>query len=220
MGAAYGFRKASDLPEIIPVFPLTGALLLPGGRLPLNIFEPRYLNMIDDALGGKRLIGMVQATPGRDAATPGLAPVGCVGRLTSFSETNDGRYLITLTGVCRFGVEQEPSVDTPYRQVLADFERYEHDLRDIDPDIGLDRDAFEQVLRAYFEAQDLAADWESIKSAPGEVLINSLAMICPFSSSEKQALLEAETLADRREALYALLLMGAADAGDDDPTVQ
>ena len=127
------YRRADDLPLVIPVFPLDGALLLPGGQLPLNIFEPRYLNMFDDVMSGERIIGMVQTRPGGDTERPNLAPVGCAGRVTSFAETSDGRYLVTLTGVCRFRVGDELPARSPYRQVRADFTAFEDDLREASP---------------------------------------------------------------------------------------
>jgi Lon protease-like protein len=212
-----GYRKAEDLPQVIPVFPLDGALLLPGGRLPLNIFEPRYLNMVDDAMAGDRIIGMVQTRPGGDRERPGLAPVGCAGRVTSFAETPDGRYLITLTGLCRFQPGNELPVQTPYRQVLAKFEPYESDLAEGDANGLLDHTMFFDVLRSYLEHRGLDIDWEAAKGAPPDALVNSLAMGLPFDNAEKQALLEAYSLADRRDALCALLEIDAAGSDDDEP---
>ena len=212
-----GYRKAEDLPQVIPVFPLDGALLLPGGRLPLNIFEPRYLNMVDDAMAGDRIIGMVQTRAGGDRERPSLAPVGCAGRITSFAETGDGRYLITLTGLCRFQPGDELPVQTPYRQVLARFEPYESDLAPVDADRLLDRTMFFDVLKQYLERRGLDIDWESAKGAPPDALINSLAMGLPFDNAEKQALLEAYSLEDRRDTLCALLEIDAAGVDDDEP---
>ncbi len=212
-----GYRKAADLPQAIPVFPLAGVLLLPGGQLPLNIFEPRYLNMVDDAMAGDRLIGMVQTRHG-DRERPPLAPVGCVGRVTSFAETPDGRYLITLTGLCRFALGDELPVRTPYRQVLARFETYEGDLKEEPPSARLDRPRFLAALARYLDHRGLGIEWESAESAPVDALVNSLAMGLPFDASEKQALLEALTVEDRAETLTAMLEIDAA-GGDDDPTV-
>ena len=216
-----GYRKAADLPKVIPVFPLDGALLLPGGRLPLNIFEPRYLNMVDDAMAGDRMIGMVQ-TRGGDRERPRLAPVGCAGRITSFAETGDGRYLITLTGVCRFKPGKELPVQTPYRQVTADFDLYESDLAEATAGDLLNRTMFFDVLKAYLDRRGLEVDWESAKAAPPDALVNSLAMGLPFDAAEKQALLEAYSIADRRDALIALLEIDSALPDDDDepPSVQ
>jgi Lon protease-like protein len=211
-----GYRKAVDLPLAIPVFPLDGVLLLPGGQLPLNIFEPRYLNMVDDAMAGDRLIGMVQTRPG-ERELPPLAPVGCVGRITSFAETSDGRYLITLTGLCRFELGDELPVRTPYRQVRARFGPYEDDL---DPDAEpppLDRRRFLSALARYLDHRGLGIEWETAEAAPVAALINSLAMGLPFDAAEKQALLEAATLVERAEALTALLEIDAA-GGDDEPS--
>ncbi|HZC15782.1 MAG TPA: LON peptidase substrate-binding domain-containing protein [Caulobacteraceae bacterium] len=210
-------RKAADLPAVIPIFPLDAALLLPHGELPLNIFEPRYLNMVDDALAGERLIGMVQTTSGLGAFGPNLARVGCVGRLTSFSETVDERYLITLTGLCRFTVAEELSVRSPYRQVRADFAPFGGDLRPMADDDGFDRLRFLAALKAYLDRRGLAMeDWESPKSAAAESLVNGLAMVLPFSPSEKQALLEAPSLSERREALIALMEIDAAPGPRED----
>jgi Lon protease-like protein len=211
-----GYRKADDLPKVIPVFPLDGALLLPGGRLPLNIFEPRYLNMIDDAMAGDRMIGMVQTRPGGSAEHPNLAPVGCAGRITSFAETGDGRYIITLTGVCRFQPGDELPLQAPYRQVMARFEPYESDLTELDAEGLLDRTMFFDVLQAYLDKRGLDIDWEAAKAAPPDALINSLAIGLPFEAAEKQALLEAYSLEDRRDTLIALLEIDAAGSGDDD----
>jgi Lon protease-like protein len=215
------YRKADDLPLVIPVFPLDGALLLPGGQLPLNIFEPRYLNMFDDAMSGERVIGMVQTRTGGDPERPKLAPVGCAGRVTSFAETSDGRYLVTLTGVCRFRVGAELPGRGPYRQVRADFTPFEADLREGTEGAtsGGDGEALLGALRRYLDHRGLAIDWSSAEAAPSDALINSLAMALPFEPVEKQALLEAPTLADRRETLVALLEIDAAAGDDEDPTM-
>jgi Lon protease-like protein len=217
-----GYRKADDLPQVIPVFPLDGALLLPGARLPLNIFEPRYLNMVDDAMSGDRIIGMIQTRAGGDRERPPRAPVGCAGRITSYAETSDGRYLITLTGVCRFKPGGELPVQTPYRQVTAKFEPYEGDLAPPPAGALLDRTMFFDVLKAYLDRRGLEIDWESARTAPPDALINSLAIGLPFDASEKQALLEAYSLADRRDTLIALLEIDSAGSDDDDepPPVQ
>ena len=211
------FRKAEDLPKVIAVFPLDGALLLPHGQLPLNIFEPRYLNMVDDAMASDRMIGMVQTRPG-DRDRPALASVGCLGKITSFSETSDGRYLITLTGLCRFSVGEELTQRLPYRQVKADYATFETDLLPPGDDDGFDRVRFLRALKAYLERRMLDIDWEAAKSAPAEALVNSLAMALPFDPPEKQALIEAKTLADRRTALIALMEIDIAGrSGEDEP---
>lgn len=206
---AFAYRKPSDLPETFPVFPLDGALLLPRTALPLNIFEPRYLNMIDDTLAGGRLIAMIQTIAGGPADAPHLQDVGCIGRLTSFTETPDGRYLISLTGVSRFKVVAELGTPTPYRQVKGDFEPYAADLVFIDPDRGFNRIELMDTLRAFLVSNDLAADWASVENAPAETLINTLAMVCPFDAVEKQALLEAPTVNDRYDALMTLMKLRA-----------
>ena len=212
-----GYRKVSDLPALIPVFPLDGAMLLPGCQLPLRIFEPRYLNMVDDAMSGHRLIGMIQTLPGGDRARPNLVGVGCVGRITAYAETGDGRYMITLTGVCRFGVDDEPGLPTPYRQVRPDFARFSADLEEDDSPLAFDRTAFLAVLRRYLYHKGLDVEWDAARQAPAIALINSLAMGLPLDPQEKQALLEADTMAERARVLSALLEIDAAgDATDDD----
>jgi Lon protease-like protein len=213
---AGGYRKSGDLPAVIPVFPLDGALLLPGGVLPLQIFEPRYLNMIDDAMRGHRLIGMVQTGDGGSRRVPALLSVGCAGRITSYSETGDGKYLIALTGICRFGVVQEIETRTPYRQVQTDFKRFEIDLAAEDEPMEFERAPFLAVLRRYLDSRQLGVEWEVVNSAPAPALINSLSMALPFSTVEKQALLEAPDLDARRFALTALLEIDGAGGGDDD----
>ena len=211
---AQGYVKASDLPQVIPVFPLGGAILLPRGQLPLNIFEPRYLNMVDDAMAGDRMIGLIQPAGG-PAHQPGLTAVGCAGRITSFAETSDGRYLITLTGVSRFRVAAELSSPTPYRQVRADFSDHEADLSP--PQDGpFDRPAFLAALKSYLERRQLEIDWDTADAAPREALVNSLSMALPFDPAEKQALLEACDLDVRAESLKALLQIDAAERGDDE----
>lgn len=210
------FRKTVDLPRVIAVFPLDGALLLPHGQLPLNIFEPRYLNMVDDAMAADRMIGMVQTRAGGDPERPALAAVGCVGRITSFAETSDGRYVITLTGICRFAVGEELPLRLPYRQVHAGYTDFEADMQPPADDDGFDRVRFLRALKAYLERRLLDVDWEAAKSAPAEALVNSLAMALPFETSEKQALLEAVTLADRRSTLIALMEIDTAGSSDED----
>ncbi|MFK4058822.1 LON peptidase substrate-binding domain-containing protein [Brevundimonas sp. NPDC046655] len=217
---AQGYIKAIELPQVIPVFPLPGSILLSRGQLPLNVFEPRYLNMVDDAMAGDRVIGLIQPIGGLGVQPP-LARVGCAGRITSFNETSDGRYLITLTGICRFNVASELQVKTPYRQVRADFAPFEADLRAPDPAADFDRHGFLDALRPYLEHRGLNVDWDTAEAAPQEALINSLAMALPFEAPEKQALLEAETLDARAEALTALLRIEAAANDDDDgPAMQ
>jgi Lon protease-like protein len=215
-----GYRKAADLPQLVPVFPLDGALLLPRAMLPLNIFEPRYLNMIDDAMGGDRIIAMIQTRPGGERTRPRLADVGCAGRITSYAETPDGRYLITLTGVCRFRVRDELPVHTAYRQVRTDFAPFEADLQPSPELPARARGGLLDALKAYLESRGLDIDWTHAADAPLEALINSLSMALPFEPAEKQALLEAATLQDRHRALLALMTMGAAGTDDDDATMQ
>jgi hypothetical protein len=204
--SAFGFRKPSDLPQTIPLFPLEGAILLPRGVLALNVFEPRYLNMVDDALGGERLIGMIQPATGEEKAhdAPRLTDVGTVGRITSFSETEDGRYLVTLTGVCRFDLDREIEAGTPYRQALVSYEPFAEDFAQARGHT-IDRAGLMDSLKTYASLHGFNVDWDSVEQAPTETIINVAAQICPFDSAAKQALLEAVTLEDRARTLIALL---------------
>jgi Lon protease-like protein len=211
-----GYRRARDLPGAIPVFPLDGALLLPGGVLPLQIFEPRYLNMIDDAMAGDRLIGMIQTSGEGDRARPGLVHVGCAGRITSYSETGDGKYLIALTGLCRFRVIEEIDAPKPYRQVKADFAAFEIDLQAVDDGEEFERTPFLDLLRRYLDSRGLGVEWDVVNAAPAPALINSLSMALPFEPVEKQALLEAPDLETRRTVLATLLAIDGAFPVDDD----
>ena len=198
--------KAADLPETIPVFPLPGALLLPRGRLPLHIFEPRYLAMIEDCLKTKhRLIGMIQPREVPGTAEKRLNAIGCAGRLTGFSETEDGRYMITLAGISRFRVKEEVNGFTPYRRCTVDWAGFGRDLGPVEEDAGFRREEFLALLGRYFAAQNLSTDWSSLKEAETELLINSLSMLCPFGPEDKQALLEAPSLTTRRETLVTLI---------------
>ena len=215
-----GYRKLSDLPALLPVFPLDGALLLPGCQLPLQIFEPRYLNMVDDVMSGARMIGMIQTRLGGDRAAPRLAAIGCAGRVTAYAETGDGRYMITLTGVCRFEVGEELSVTTPYRQVRPSFTRFAADLEAADESVDFDRPAFLAILRRYLDHKGLEVEWEAARQAPAGALINSLAIGLPLDRSEKQALLEAATLSERGRVLTALLEIDAAADDDEPPPLQ
>ena len=201
-----GMIKSADLPDTIPVFPLPGALLLPRARLPLHLFEPRYLQMFDDALKSPaRLIGMVQpnAVSGRDAK--GLHRIGCAGRITQFSETEDGRYLITLSGISRYRVVQEVEGFTPYRRCEVNWSGFERDMGKVEADTDFDRPAFLALLGRYFAARQLSTDWDTLKDAEDELLINSLSMLLDFAPEDKQALLEAPSLSTRRETLVTLI---------------
>jgi Lon protease-like protein len=209
------FQPAPEsLPEEIAIFPLSGALLLPGGRLPLNIFEPRYLAMTLDSLGAGRLFGMIQGDPSRPRTERGSTPygVGCLGRVSSFSETEDGRLLITLTGVVRFRVAEEIEMRRGYRRVRADYSPYLADMDD--PIETVPREAILAALRPYFAAKGIEANWSAIEEMAGPALVTTLAMVCPFAVPEKQALLEAPTLTERADTLIALLQMAAHDGGD------
>ena len=211
------FKKVQDLPLAIPLFPLDGALLLPHTALPLNIFEPRYIAMVDDAMATERIIGMVQTRAGGDPERPLLLPVGCAGKITSFAETSDGRYLITLTGLSRFILGAELASTTPYRQARVDFLPYAADLNSSeDRDEGFDRMRLLNALKGYLERRALDVDWETAKAAPSEALVNSLAMALPFDPAEKQALLEADGVAERRSTLVALMEIDSSTPMDED----
>lgn len=197
--------SANDLPATIPVFPLPGALLLPRARLPLHIFEPRYLAMLDDTLkSSHRLIGMIQPCGGPRGLSA-LHAIGCAGRVTAFSETEDGRYMITLTGISRFRVTEEIEGFVPYRKCDVSWQGFDRDLGGVERDTLLDRKNFLELLRRYFESEDLKTDWDSLCEADDELLINSLSMLCPLDPEDKQALLEAPSLVTRREMLVTLL---------------
>lgn len=217
------YSAIADLPARLAVFPLASALLLPRGEMPLNIFEPRYLAMIDDALKGERVIGMIQprAESAEGDAAPAIAGVGCAGRLTALQETGDGRYLVTLTGLARFRVVGELAVETPYRQCRVDFAAFAADLV---PGIGedaVDRAAVMKTLEAYLSANQLEADWAGIRKASNEALVNALAMMSPYGIREKQALLEAPDLRTRAEILVAVTEMELARTrGDTDNSLQ
>src|SRR5712691_9526264 len=209
------YEKPGDLPEVIPVFPLPGALLLPRGQMPLNIFEPRYLAMIDDALrSGLRLIGMIQPDPAHPGTEdrPGLYKVGCVGRITQFTETGDGRYLIELTGVVRFRIDEELRVSTPYRQCRVLYTPFIDDFTARKGEDAVDREALLHALRDFLAANDLKADWEGIEKAPNEALVNALAMMSPYDPAEKQAMLEAPDLKTRARILVAVTEIELAKA--------
>lgn len=208
------YIKPSDLPDVLPVFPLSGALLLPGGRLPLNIFEPRYLELIDQVVASHRLIGMVQPRNESDSSdSPALYEVGCVGRLTSLAESGDGRYLISLHGVCRYRIAEEVRVKTPYRQcrIVA----FAADLAESDDGENVDREALLKTFRAYLDANELEADWESVSRAENETLVNALSMMAPYGPAEKQALLEAVDLKTRADTLVAITEIALAREGDE-----
>lgn len=212
--------KHADLPTTIPVFPLSGAVVFPRAQLPLHIFEPRYLAMVKDVLAGERTIGMVQ--PRDDTAgqlEPPVYHVGCAGRLTSFQELDNGRNLVTLTGLCRFEIEDELDRMTPYRLFQVRYDNYAQDMA-TGGDDGIDRDALLEAVRKYIENQELQSDWESIEKADNETLINALSMLTPFLPKEKQALVEARDLASRAAILMTLLEMAGAQAPGSGSAVQ
>jgi hypothetical protein len=198
------YRSADDLPAVVPVFPLAGVLLLPGGQLPLNVFEPRYLAMIEDALAGNRIVGIIQPRPGADTGLPEppLCDMGCLGRMTAFQESGDGRLLINLTGICRFRVRREVSGTKGYRR--CEIAPYGADLAGTDDGSDVDRTALLAAFRRYLEANSMEADWDSVMKASNEALVTSLCMMSPYGPAEKQALLEAETLKARADTLVAI----------------
>ena len=205
-----GFHSLNDLPGTVPIFPLTGVVLLPHSALPLNVFEPRYLALVDDALSGNRLIGMIQPSENEDAVLkPKLSEVGCAGRIVSFRETEDHRYLITLAGVCRFRVKEEVPALSPYRQVAADFAPFAADLAQSEA-ADFPRERLLAALKHYLSHRDMKADWKSVMTAPPESLVNALSMMCPFEPAEKQALLEAPSWIERVATLVALLEISTA----------
>ncbi|WP_298438288.1 LON peptidase substrate-binding domain-containing protein [uncultured Jannaschia sp.] len=208
--------RLSDLPETIPVFPLPGALMLPRSRLPLHIFEPRYLQMIDDTLKTEhRLIGMVQPRAQKGSDGRALQSIGCAGRLTQISETEDRRYMVTLSGVSRYRITKEIEGFAPYLKADVEWKDFQRDLGRPEIDEKFDRPAFLDLLRRYFEDQELSTDWDSLKDAEEELLINSLSMLCPFDPEEKQALLEAPSLATRRETVVTLMEFALAGGGEE-----
>ncbi|HMH63962.1 MAG TPA: LON peptidase substrate-binding domain-containing protein [Rhizomicrobium sp.] len=202
------YHSYSDLPKSLPLFPLTGALLLPHGQLPLNIFEPRYLEMVDYALTGDRLIGMIQPTESEDAVLrPRLSQVGCAGKIVAFRESEDNRYMITLGGICRYRLTGEMETTTAWRAGFCDFRPFAGDLVQQGEE-QIPRERLLAALKTYLSSRDMKADWKSVLTAPGEALINALAMMCPFDPVEKQALLEAPSFQERTSTLMTLLEMG------------
>lgn len=216
------FETPGELPAVVPVFPLSGALLLPRSHLPLNIFEPRYMQMIDDALAGDRMIGMVQPrfdeAPDDDDQPP-LCEVGALGRLVSFQETGDGRYLIQLAGITRFRILDEVRGGFPYRRCRISADRFAADLASGDGDGGVDRDALIKAFQSYLDANDLEADWKSVRAASNEALVNTLAMMSPYGPAEKQALLEAPDLKARAATLVAITEMELARQSGEKPVL-
>jgi hypothetical protein len=205
------YRTIEDLPEVIPLFPLGGVLLLPRAHLPLNVFEPRYLAMVDYALSGYRMVGMIQpkgqaaiAAQGDPKKRPPLVRVGCVGRICAYAETGDGRLTMTLAGVCRFVVARERRTVFPFRLVEPDFSPYAADLEEAESGAEVDREALIATFRAFLDAHDLSADWDEVRSASTEELVNALSMLAPYGPEDKQALLEAASLQARAELLIAL----------------
>ncbi|MGB8898742.1 MAG: LON peptidase substrate-binding domain-containing protein [Methylocella sp.] len=200
------YRDPNEMPMALPIFPLAGALLLPRGELPLNVYEQRYLAMVDDAIKGERIVGMIQPDPeaGAGTAVPALFSVGCAGRITQLAETGDGRYVVTLTGIARFKFVEEIAAGTPYRQCRADFSPFAVDFSPRAGEDQVDRDGVLRTLREFAETNHLQIDWNSIHDAPNEALVNALSMMSPCSPKEKQALLEARDLKGRADVLVAI----------------
>lgn len=221
------YRKTTDLPKLLPVFPLQAVIVLPRATLPLNVFEPRYLAMVDDILGNDRIIGIIQpdttdeTNQSHIGSDINLRSVGCAGRLTAFQETDDGRMLITISGVCRFEIKQEVSTDNPYRLFEVDYSKFSFDLETGNGEDDVNREHLLSVLKTYLEVNELNADWQSIDRSSNEFLVNTLSMISPYGPAEKQALLEAPDLSDRSEVLVALAEMELASRDDgSDTTLQ
>ncbi len=219
MGITDRYRTAADLPATIPVFPLQSCILLPRSSLPLNVYEPRYLSMVDDVIAGDRIVGIVQPIGSQEESPQSkahpLRQTGCVGRLSAFSETEDGRLMITLTGICRFELAGECRTARPYRICDANYAPYLKDLVRGHGQDAVDWPRFLHILKNYLDARNLTADWDSIQRSPTELLINTLSMISPYGPEEKQALLEAADLKARAEILMALAEMeiAAPDTG-------
>lgn len=223
MAINIAYRSPNEIPDVIPVFPLPRALLLPRAELPLNIFEPRYLQMIEDVIRGERLIGMIQPNEPEENATkvPPLYSIGCLGRLTSFSESGDGRYQVVLTGITRFRVIEEIDVTTPYRQCKVDYTIFGEDLVQGFGEDDVDREALLKTLANYLAANSIEADWSGITQAPTEALVNGLCLMSPFGVREKQALLEAPDLRARAQLLVAATeITLAAGETDENGTLQ
>jgi Lon protease-like protein len=221
MNAVY--RSSADLPDVLPVFPLAGALLLPRGQLPLNIFEPRYLEMVDDSMrDGHRLIGMIQPDPAHPGSEdkPNLFKIGCVGRITQIAETGDGRYLLQLTGIVRFRIEQELQVATAYRQCRVSYQPFVDDFIARKGEEAVDRKSLLEALSAFLKANNLKTDWDGVESAPNEALVNALAMMSPYAAAEKQALLEAPDLKTRAEMLVAITEIELAKGSNGETPLQ
>ena len=218
MNTAY--ESPVEMPSIIPVFPLPGALLLPRGQIPLNIFEPRYLAMIDDVIKTHRIVGMVQPESGEARGKPSLYALGCAGKITSFAETGDGRYLFTLTGIARYHIDEELTVMTPYRQCRVDFGGF---AKDFDSEAGeedVDRVGLLRTLRNFADAHGLSVDWQGIDDAPNDALVNALSMMSPFGPREKQAVLEAADLKTRADVLIAIAEIELARGSGDVSSLQ
>jgi uncharacterized protein len=218
MASNVAYASPDEMPETIPVFPLPGALLLPRGQMPLNIFEPRYMAMIDHALKTDRLIGMIQPNPDKGDIGP-LFPVGCAGRITQLSETGDGRYILTLTGIARFRIKEDVSAEAPFLHFRVDWRPFADDYTARHGEDEVDRPSVMKALKDFSEANNVPVDWDSVKDAPNEALVNALSMMCPYGVREKQALLEAADLKARGEMLVAITEMELAKAagGGDTP---
>jgi Lon protease-like protein len=228
LSPTHRYRRPADLPPRIPIFPLRGAILLPRATLPLNVFEPRYLEMLDDVMSGDRLIGIIQPATGADtddeesplADSVGLRRVGCVGRVTTYQEVDHARLIITLTGITRYEILDEAVTALPYRMASVSYDRFASDLNEGLGEDQVDRSNLLRVLRSYLDANKLEADWAAIQRASSEFLINALCVMCPYGPEEKQALLEADDLKRRADVLVALAEMELASSGGSGTTLQ
>lgn len=218
------YQTIAELPPVLPVFPLPGALLLPRTELPLNIFEPRYLALFEDSMASHRVIGMIQpAIPAKGTAEmdkPELTRVGCAGRITSYAETDDGRLLVALTGICRFEVEHELAVATPYRQLAVTYDGFAADLAVDNESRSVNRDAVLKAFRQYLEANNMSANWDEVAQIGTENLVNALSQLAPYPAPDKQALLEAPNVKARADMLIALTELALARTGNGAGTLQ
>lgn len=218
------YRRPGDLPQQIPLFPLRGAILLPRATLPLNVFEPRYLAMLDDVLSGRRIIGIVQPAEGSGESPQGkdskLRNIGCAGRVTAYQELDDGRLLITLTGIARFSIVRQTQTPEPYRVATVSYDRFATDMEEGAGEERVNREKLTRVLTAWLERNNLSTDWEAIERASSEHLINALCVLSPYGPEEKQALLEAQDLKERADVLIALAEMELASTGGPGGTLQ
>lgn len=207
------YQDISDLPQQLPLFPLTGALLLPRVDLPLNVFEPRYVAMLEDAMSTHRMIGMIQPLDAENDKKPKLQAIGCAGRITAYSEAEDGRLLITVTGVCRFTLGKELRVKKLYREATVDYCKFAADLISETGSANVNRSELVTAFRNYLEANSMTANWREVEAVSTEILVNTLSLLAPYAPRDKQALLEAPDLKSRADVLVALTELQLSRSG-------